>query len=32
VSPEEFFDKVKPLKDLVADDIRPEDDSEQAEE
>jgi hypothetical protein len=25
VPPEEFFEKVKPLKDLVADDIRPED-------
>jgi hypothetical protein len=32
VSPEEFFDKVKPLKDLVADDIRPEDDAEQEDE
>jgi hypothetical protein len=32
VSPEEFFDKVKPLKDLVADDIRPEDEDEQADE
>jgi hypothetical protein len=25
VPPEEFFDKLKPLKDLVADDIRPDD-------
>lgn len=25
VPPEEFFEKVKPLKDLVAEDIRPED-------
>jgi hypothetical protein len=25
VPPEEFFEKVKPLKDLVADDIRPDD-------
>jgi hypothetical protein len=24
VPPEEFFEKVKPLKDLVADDIRPD--------
>jgi hypothetical protein len=26
VPPEEFFEKIKPLKDLVADDIHPEDD------
>jgi hypothetical protein len=26
VPPEEFFEKVKPLKDLVADDIRPDED------
>ena len=26
VPPDEFFEKMKPLKDLVADDIRPEDD------
>ena len=26
VPPEEFFEKLKPLKDLVADDIRPDDD------
>lgn len=26
VPPEEFFEKIKPLKDLVADDIRPEPD------
>lgn len=25
VPPEEFFEKIKPLKDLVAEDIRPED-------
>jgi hypothetical protein len=25
VPPDEFFEKIKPLKDLVADDIRPED-------
>jgi len=28
VPPEEFFDKLKPLKDLVADDVRPDDDEE----
>jgi hypothetical protein len=28
VPPEEFFEKLKPLKDLVADDIRSEDDGE----
>ena len=28
VPPEEFFEKLKPLKDLVADDIRSEDDRE----
>jgi hypothetical protein len=32
VPPEEFFEKVKPLKDLVADDIRPEDDTEPTED
>ena len=32
VPPEEFFEKVKPLKDLVADDIRPEDDAEPTED
>lgn len=29
VPPEEFFEKVKPLKDLVAEDIRPDDDSDE---
>jgi hypothetical protein len=29
VPPEEFFEKLKPLKDLVADDIRPEQDLEE---
>ena len=29
VPPEEFFEKVKPLKDLVADDIRPDDDPDE---
>jgi hypothetical protein len=29
VPPEEFFEKLKPLKDLVADDIRPEHDLEE---
>ena len=29
VPPEEFFEKVKPLKDLVADDIRPDDDADE---
>jgi len=29
VPPEEFFEKVKPLKDLVADDIRPEDEPDE---
>jgi hypothetical protein len=28
VPPEEFFEKIKPLKDLVAEDIRPEDEPE----
>jgi hypothetical protein len=32
VPPEEFFEKVKPLKDLVADDIRPNDEPEQTDE
>lgn len=32
VPPEEFFEKVKPLKDLVAEDIRPDDGVEAAEE
>jgi hypothetical protein len=31
VPPEEFFDKLKPLKDLVADDIRPDDDETEDE-
>lgn len=30
VPPEEFFEKLKPLKDLVADDIRPEDEGDDA--
>ncbi len=30
VPPEEFFEKVKPLKDLVADDIRPDEDDASA--
>lgn len=29
VPPEEFFEKVKPLKDLVADDIRPDDEPDE---
>ena len=29
VPPEEFFEKLKPLKDLVADDIRPDDDPDE---
>jgi len=29
VPPDEFFEKVKPLKDLVADDIRPDDDPDE---
>jgi hypothetical protein len=32
VAPEEFFDKLKPLKDLVADDIRPPNGEGEAEE
>jgi hypothetical protein len=28
VPPEEFFEKLKPLKDLVADDIRPDEDND----
>jgi hypothetical protein len=32
VPPEEFFDKLKPLKDLVADDIRPDDEETEDEE
>ena len=29
VPPEEFFEKLKPLKDLVADDIRPDDEPDE---
>jgi hypothetical protein len=31
VAPEEFFEKLKPLKDLVADDIRPDDEEADTE-